>query len=364
MSNNGPSWVTDPQVASGAGTSEGGTPSWLQEEHGGHTATDAATTPPPLQVEAATASTQPNETSTDYQSHTQKARHTTWAEFWRNSFARDGRTILITLLVLVVMNIPYIKWSMYPFTVFSTWIHELCHGLAALMAGGTIVKLELFPDTSGLATYTLPNDRFAFVTSAGYQGTAVIGMFLLTIRRTKRGPRTGTLLIALMMLISVILWVRNAFGIIFILGMATLLVVAAIWFNSLWIRNLYVLMAVTCALNAITSVRVLFGDKGQVNGQDVVSDAQAMADLTKGASRTMWALIWFCLALGLAFFGLVFAIPGPDQSADFTLCGMCQDIGCFYICNAQGRRLCSTLFGRNNKDKTEEQSSDNKTDVV
>jgi hypothetical protein len=283
----------------------------------------------------------------------QAARQKTWGEFWRSSFSRDGRTLLITIVVIVVMNIPYIKWALYPFTIFSTWIHELCHGLAAAMAGGSIKKLEIFPDTSGLCTYSLPYDsnRSAFVASAGYQGTAVIGMLLLMLRRTKRGPRAGTMAIALMMIISVAIWVRNMFGIFFMLGLGALLGLGAWKLSSWWIRNLYVVLGVTCALNAITSIRALFGTNQEVNGKEVDTDAQAMADL-QGGSHTMWALIWLFLALGLALIGFIFAIPGPDEVADFTLCGMCQDMGCFYVCNAPGRRFCATLFGKKDKEET------------
>lgn len=281
-------------------------------------------------------------------SNAQKARQMTWGQYWRNSFQRDGRTILITLLVIIGMNIPFVKWAFYPFSVFSTWIHELCHAFAALMVGGTVSKIELFPDTSGLAHYSLPNtDNLKFTTSAGYQGTAVVGMLLLMIRRTKRGPRAGTAALALMMFVSVAIWIRNWFGIIFMLVLGVILSSSAWFLSSFWIRNLYVTMAVTCGFNALTSVVALFGSTGSVNGKDVPSDAAAMADLMNGMSRQMWAIVWLLMALGLGLIGNMFAIPGPEQSADFVICGMCQDWGCFYICNAEGKRLISTIFGKN-----------------
>jgi hypothetical protein len=295
--------------------------------------------------------------------YTQAARQTTWREFWRNVFSNDVRTILITILVIILMNVPYVHWVMYPFTVYSTWIHELCHAMAALMAGGTVEKLELFPDTSGLATaHFTKDDRLPFFASAGYQGTAVIGMLLLMVRRTKRGPRAGTMAIAILMLISVAVWVRNTFGILFLLGMGITLCLAAWFFTSMWIRNLYVVLAVTCVLNAITSVGVLFGDKAKVNGEDVPSDAESMADLT-GGSRTTWASIWLGMALGMALLGFLFAIPGPGESAEFTICGMCQDCGCFYLWNAEGKRFWANMRGTNKTDTAAPAAAD-ATNVV
>lgn len=371
-----PSWVSaDPQHQVSLGNNDvtsNDVPSWLSPDITGHdtkgeiqlTAVQDDSVFDPTAVStgstgntntSTTTSTMTGtRTSSSPSSNMQAAREKTWGQFWRSSFQRDGRTILITILVVVLMNVPYVKWALYPFTIFSTWIHELCHGLAGLMVGASIQKLEIFPDTSGLATLTFQTtERFGFVASAGYQGTAVIGMLLLMMRRTKRGPRSGTMAVALMMFLSVALWIRNAFGIAFILGLGVLFFAAAFWMSSWWIRNFYVLVAVTCTLNAITGVRALFGETHQVNGQDVMTDAHAMAE-QQGGSHTMWAVIWLFLGLGLAFSGMVFAIPGPDQSADFTLCGLCQDIGCFYICNAEGKRLWTTLFGGNPKKEEED----------
>jgi hypothetical protein len=274
------------------------------------------------------------------------ARAKTWGQYFRETFKRDGRLLLITVAILIVMNIPYLNWVLYPFTIFSTWIHELCHGLAAILAGGRINKLLIFTDTSGLAyTSGVSAARRGFVASAGYQGTAVIGCLLLLVRRTKRGPRTGTMGIAFLMVLSVILWIRNAFGIVFV-GVMGLVLGGVAWkLPSTHMRNVYVCLAVTTCLNAITSVHNLFGSSQMVNGEPSSTDAHTMAELKGGTSIT-WAILWLILALILTFTGIVFAIPGTDEVADFVWCGVCQDFGAFRICNFDGRRLCQKLFSR------------------
>jgi len=368
-----PSWLdpsvsTTPSATSGSQTKnpyESYKPDWLSDDVQGTMGTVSPTGD--LQLVAVQSDGVPvvpmtptaNETATPA-TGAQAARRKTWGQFCNEAFRRDGRTILIAIVVIICMNIPYLKYVIYPFTIFSTWIHESCHGYAALMVGGKIDKIQVFPDTSGLTTFSLPagNKHSAFIASAGYQGTAVIGMLLLMLRRTKRGPRGGTMLIAFFILLSVCLWVRNAFAVALLLVEAILLAIAAWWLPSFWMRNLYVLLAVTTALNAISAIRSLFGKNQQVNGKPIISDASVMAQL-KGGSHTMWALIWFFLAIILAMLGMVFCIPGPDEAADFTICGMCKDMGCFYICNAKGRRLWRTLLGRNQNDddKTEKEKA-------
>jgi len=281
-----------------------------------------------------------------------RKKQQTWGEYFCGTWKRDGRLLVITLLIIVVMQIPFVHWVLYPFTIFSTWVHEICHGMAAILVGGDIDRLELFPDGSGLAyTTTTTTGSRGFVASAGYQGTAVVGCLLLAVRRTKRGPRTGLMVLALFMILSTLLWIRRAvFGVMVTPVLGGLLAWAAVKLSSPRLRDLFVCVAVTTCLNAITSVRVLFGSSFQVNGEDHETDAHSMADLNSGTSSWMWATVWLCLALFCTAVGILFAIPGPDEVADFAYCGVCQDMGLFRLCNAPGQRWMRRLFGKGNDD--------------
>jgi hypothetical protein len=306
----------------------------------------------PLETSRSDEPTDDSPSSSPDSSATTKKTKKTWSEYLSETMRRDGRFVLITIAICIAMNVPYLRWLLYPFTIFSTWIHEICHGLAAEMIGADILKLQIFPDGSGLAYIAYPADtqaRLGFVVSAGYQGTSVIGCLLLLVRRTKRGPRTGCLAIAILMLVSVLLWIReNAFGLAFGIFMGSALVGVAVFLPSQHMRNVYVLLAVTCSLNAITSVHNLFGNSYMVNGEASSTDAHTMAGLKNGTTVFLWATIWLFLSIFLTIVGILFALPGADEVADFTICGICQDIGCFTPCNAPGRRICSGLFGRTN----------------
>lgn len=272
------------------------------------------------------------------------ASEKTWGQYFKESFQRDGRLVLITIGVLILMNIPFLWWAMYPFIIYSTWIHEMCHAFAGLMVGGSVSSLKVYPDGSGLA-YLAINRGASMVYSGGYQGTAVVGFLLLIFRRTKRGPRTGTMVIACAMLLSCAIWIRNVFGFFFIFLWGLVLAGLAWWLPSFHIRNLYVFLAVMCSLNAITHVRVLFGSSFRVNGSEMqVSDAHAMGEHT-GTSYLLWATLWLILSIALTILGILFAIPGPDEVADFKCCGVCQDMGCFKICNYPGQRWFSRMRG-------------------
>jgi hypothetical protein len=261
------------------------------------------------------------------------------------------------------MNVPVVRWAFYPFVVFSTWIHESCHGIAAVMMGYSVSKLEIFTDTSGLTTTSVDeadvvnNHRLAFVVSAGYQGTPVLGFLLLVFRRTKRGPRTGLWLLGLAMLITVAFWIRNLFGIVSVLVIAFFLLLCGWKLPSGWMRALYTVVSVTTVLDAISSCRALFGPTQTVNGQPVVSDAHAMADIFDGTSSWMWATIWLLFGILMAFLGVIFSIPGPNQIPDFACCKLCLDCGLFALCNATRKKPIDEDNNENENENTDKPTS-------
>ena len=133
-------------------------------------------------------------------------------------------------LALVAFGIAFVLWQIqglffitYPFRLFVTMIHELGHGLSAMLTGGEFVKFEVSKRGAGLAT-TRPGVRFVII-QAGYLGTAIFGAVLLFLaNRTKRPSAVaigvGTFLIILTVLFSGIELAR--------LGLLETLIVGAI----------------------------------------------------------------------------------------------------------------------------------------
>lgn len=223
-------------------------------------------------------------------------------------FFKDERRLLIALVLIVALsNIPYGSYVLYPLALFSTWVHELCHGVAALSLGGHIEWLKIFPDTSGLALTGRPSNAFAnaYVASAGYVGTAVVGAGLLASRRIERVGRAGAIAIGAIMLLSVLLWVRNPFGMAAVATIGALLMVAGRKLSRDNAGLLYAFLAATCCLNAFTSIQVLFsGATMQVAGKAIEhSDAHSVAEALFLPSW-FWAGSWMLLSVVLVGLGL------------------------------------------------------------
>jgi len=227
---------------------------------------------------------------------------------WQRFMDRERHLIIACAVIVLLMNFIEGRWILYPFMIFSTWIHEMCHGMAALLTGGSIARLQIFADGSGLAyTVTTTTNARAFVASAGYPGTAVTGCLMLLFRRTTLGPTIGTMTMGVLMLISCLLYVRNKFGLI-ALSIEGLLLVGGGWFApAALLDHLYGFLSATCCLNAVESIHDLFGaSQGYAGGQLMSSDAHTVAEYWGGDYR-VWATIWFILALALTAVGIIFA---------------------------------------------------------
>lgn len=228
---------------------------------------------------------------------------------------KDKRLLRAILAIVVLLNAPIGKYSLYPFVIFSTWIHESFHGLAALSVGGKISWLNIYKDGSGLASTIIPVGKLqrAWVASAGYQGTAVCGGIMLMFRRTNIGARVGTCGMGLAMLLSCILFVRNAFGLAALVTMGVLLVIAGKWLPPFWVGELFALLASTACLNAITSIRVLFFvTESNIGGSVLSSDAMTMQDITMIPSWG-WASAWMALAFWMTAMGVFITIDVREK---------------------------------------------------
>lgn len=239
----------------------------------------------------------------------------------KDFLARESRLLLALVALIALMNVPYGHYVLYPFTLFSTWVHEMSHGLAAMLLGGEFDNLKVYADGSGLAYSSRPDTRLAnaFVSSAGYVGTALMGMVLLLARRLPRVGRVGTVALGGAMLLSLVLWVRNPFGAVAVGLIGALLLAAGLKAKDELSDLLFAFLAATCSLNAITSIRTLFSPNRVVNGQSVGgSDATSVAQALLLPSW-FWAALWLVLALAVTVIGLRFPLggaPRPPATSD------------------------------------------------
>jgi hypothetical protein len=230
-----------------------------------------------------------------------------------------ARWTLLAVALLVVITqrlVPYGGYTLYPFTLLATWVHEMGHGLTALALGGQFVKLEIFGDASGLATTASREGlRSALVSAAGLLAPPLLSALILM---TVRGPRRAKVFLVTMaaaLVISLLLWVRSWVGLPTVLGLA-LIFAAGVRFGSDWLRlALAQLVAVVLGLDTITrTLSYVFMariEEGATAGGR--SDVGGIADAL-GGPYWFWGGLVALLALALLALGLWSAVQ-PERAA-------------------------------------------------
>lgn len=196
-------------------------------------------------------------------------------------------------MCLVVSLTPWGPLLLYPFTLFTTWIHESSHAVAAVLLGGHVSSVTIQPDTSGLTRSVMPASRIAqgIVASAGYLGASIVGCCLMAASRVDRRARPILWGLGAFMLVTLVLWIRNPFGALVVLGWAVTLIALARGRSSGAAGFVLSVLAIQVALNAVFDIRMLFFVHGR-------SDAETMQRLF-AVPAWIWAGLWMAMSVAM-----------------------------------------------------------------
>ena len=172
-------------------------------------------------------------------------------------------------LSLAVSLTPWAPFLLYPFKLFTTWVHESSHALVAVLVGGRVTSIAIQPDTSGVTQSLVPTGRIArgLVASAGYLGAAVVGCLLIASLRVEKWAQVILLSLGALMLLTLVLWMRNLFGAAIVLAWGVALITLARKGVANALRFLLSLLAIQVALNAVYDIRVAVPVRSQPVGR-------------------------------------------------------------------------------------------------
>lgn len=223
------------------------------------------------------------------------------------SEARTLRPLALTLLASVLLwQLPFGGFLLYPFKLIGTWLHEGSHGIVMALTGAGVDRMEVFADGSGLAhaRYAVAPVAQAVIAAAGYMGTPLWGVALLAASRTVRGARWALAAGGFLLLMSTILVVANRFGQVALGTTGALIVLGAFALPDRWTQVASHVLAAQACINAVVDIRVLYRPTLYIDGKAVRnSDAHAMALSTFGTDANwavwLWASLWIAWSLAL-----------------------------------------------------------------
>ncbi|MEO1375737.1 MAG: M50 family metallopeptidase [Cyanobacteria bacterium J06635_10] len=147
---------------------------------------------------------------------------------------------------ILLWQVQYGDYILYPFSILATWFHEMGHGLAAILLGGNFQQLQISADGSGFAIHSgrlfLGPIGRALVAAAGPMGPPIAGAILILASRNFKTASISLKILGGFLLFSVLIWVRSIFGIIAILTLGLIILLiglkASRWFQGFSIQFL------------------------------------------------------------------------------------------------------------------------------
>ncbi len=231
----------------------------------------------------------------------------------KQALYRNNIFILIIMFVAAVL-----LWNtvlLYPVKLFVVALHELSHGVAAVLMGGRIENIQISPQIGGYCQYSFPASagvlKKTFVASAGYLGSMLWGAVILMLASISRMDRRITFSIGVMMLILTYWVVKTGelFGILFCLIFGLFLLISAKIlpdrFHDLFLKFL----GLASCLYVIIDIK-----DDLIVYQACGNDAHAIAQLLGIPQMAIIiGIAWIFLALVILFLALRFAFRHQEE---------------------------------------------------
>jgi hypothetical protein len=231
---------------------------------------------------------------------------------------RTAILVAVALVYVVGAYVPFGQEALYPLTLFTTWVHEMGHGLTALILGGHFTELKIFANASGLA-YSYAGDGVprALVAAGGLLAPPIVGALLIAVVHGPRRARVALSIVAAAIVLSLVIWVRSVTGWIAMPIVAFALAWTA-WRGFVEHPERRVIFAqvlgVVLALDTLTRmVGYVFEKEVTVDGKVSPSDISTVAN-NLGGSYVLWGLVITMIAVGLLSGALWWAWKRPELS--------------------------------------------------
>ena len=230
--------------------------------------------------------------------------------------ADQDREQRITLLVILgigsimLWNTQFGALLLYPFTILTTWFHEMGHGIATIFMGERFESLQIYPDGSGVAISEVSPSRNvlqdAIISAGGPIGPGLAGAALIASSRTLKGTRIALAVLGAALLVTSVIWVRGLTGWLVLPAMGLAILAIARQANPAQQRFAIQLLGVQAIISVWAQSSYLFTDGGTLGGYAQVSDTGAISDALF-LPYWFWGIVLSIANIALLWWSLRFA---------------------------------------------------------
>jgi hypothetical protein len=196
-----------------------------------------------------------------------------------------GVLAVISICTLFLWQSPII----YPIKAFVVLTHEICHGIAALITGGSVEAIQI-NDSLGGETLVNGGNSF-FIANSGYLGSLIIGFSLFISAYNKKTAIWICTTLSILLLFFTANYVYGGLGTALSMIYIIVLFLSPRYFKP--IANSYILKI----LGLVSMLYILIDIKEDtLTTTFLQSDAQLIGELT-GTSSYIWGILWLVISV-------------------------------------------------------------------
>lgn len=198
---------------------------------------------------------------------------------------------------------------MYPLRMLIVFMHEIAHGIAAVITGGSILAISLSVYEGGHAITQGGNLFLIF--SAGYLGSLLLGVFLFLMALKTDLDRWTLAGFGVVTLFFTAFYIRDLFPIWFC-GLTGIAMIAA----GYWLRHTVTdfILRVIGLVSMIYVPYDIFSDT--IARSHLRSDAFMLAERF-GGTTVFWGGLWLLISFAVIF-GCLRSIGGANSNLGFS----------------------------------------------
>lgn len=203
----------------------------------------------------------------------------------------------ITIISIVVIS--FFFWNtylIYPIKLFIVLLHEISHGLAAILSGGKISQIKIDYALGGLCSVEGGNE--ILIASSGYIGSIVLGGFLYYAAYHKKYIKITTSILAVLIILFAANYINNLFGTIFSIFYFLILLFLPRLVNERINKVFFSTVGLISMLYVLTDIK-----EDLFTLEFRQTDAQVLSEVI-GFHPIVWGLLW----LGISSLIIIYLI--------------------------------------------------------
>ena len=188
--------------------------------------------------------------------------------------------VAASFLTLILYVVPFLRFLSYPFMLLSTLMHEMGHGICAILVGGSFESFKMWADGSGVASITTSeySASRALVAAAGLLGPPFVAAVFFSQVKSQNRTRFLLASFAIVLVLSIMLVVRNLFGVFFVGIISALLFYFSLGNGKKYAQVASAFLATQLALSVFSRSDYLFTKTATTSAGDMPSDVAQIAD--------------------------------------------------------------------------------------